>query len=68
MRKWEMLAAAKVKMSVSKKKKVNKNTYDISPIKSVIRKFLEVSLSSSAKQRRRNVQKKFAVRAKLLYF
>ena len=33
-RKWEMLAATKVKMSGSeKKKKVNENTYDISSIK-----------------------------------
>ena len=55
-RKWEMLAATKVKMSGSEKK-VNKNTYDISSIKRVTKKFLEVSRCSRAKQRQRNVQK-----------
>ena len=38
-------------------KKVNKNTYDISSIKRVTRKFLEVSHFSRAKQRQKNVQK-----------
>ena len=38
-------------------KKVNKNTYDISSIKRVTRKFLEASRCSRAKQRERNVQK-----------
>ena len=52
----------KVKMSGSEKK-VNENTYDISSIK----KFLEVSRCSRAKQRQRNVQKKCAARAKLLF-
>ena len=47
------------------RKKVNKNTYDISSIKRVTRKFLEVSRCSRAKQRQRNVQKKCAARAKL---
>ena len=47
-------------------KKVNGNTYDISSIKRVTKKFLEVSRCSRAKQRQRNVQKKFAARAKLL--
>ena len=52
-----MLAATKVKMSGSdKKKKVNRNTYDISSIKRGARKFLEVSRCSRAKQRQRNVQ------------
>ena len=37
-----MLAATKVKMSGSEKKKMNKNTHDISSIKRVTRKFLEV--------------------------
>ena len=36
---------------------MNKNTYDISSIKRVARKFLEVSRYSRAKQRQRNVQK-----------
>ena len=44
-----------VKMSDSEKK-VNKNTCDISSIKRVNRKFLEVSRCSRAKQRQRNVQ------------
>ena len=49
-RKLQMVAAIKVKMSNSEKK-VNKNTYDISSIKRVTRKFLEVSRCSRAKQR-----------------
>ena len=58
-----MLAATGVKMSDSGKK-VNKNTYDISSIKRVSRKLLEVSRCSRAKQR----QRKCAARAKLLFF
>ena len=46
-------------------KKVNENTYDISSIKRVTKKFLEVSRCSRAKQRQRNVQKKCAASAKL---
>ena len=46
----------KVKMSGSENN-MNENTYDISSIKRVTKKFLEVSLCSRAKQRRRNVQK-----------
>ena len=65
-RKWEILAATKVKMS--EWKKVNNNRYDISSIKRVTRKFLEVSRCSRAKQRQRNVQKKCAARAKLFFF
>ena len=42
------------------KKKVNKNAYDISFIKRVTRKFLEVSRCSRAKKQQRNVQKKCA--------
>ena len=56
----------KVKMSGSEKK-VNENTYDISSIKRVTKKFLEVSRCSRAKQRQRNVQKKCAAPAKLLF-
>ena len=56
----------KVKMSGSEKK-VNENTYDISSIKPVTKKFLEVSRCNRAKQRQRNVQKKCAARAKLLF-
>ena len=50
------LAATKVKMSDSEKK-VNRNTYNISSIKRVTRKFLEVLHYSLAKHRQRNVQK-----------
>ena len=49
------------------KKKVNEKTYDISSIKRLTKKFLEVSRCSGAKQRQRNVQKKCAARAKLLF-
>ena len=48
-------------------KKVNKNTYDISSIKRVTKKFLEVSRCSREKQRQRNVQKKCAAPTKLLF-
>ena len=41
-----------------RKKKVNRNTYNILPIKRATRKFLEVSLCSCAKQRHRHMQKK----------
>ena len=61
-----MLAATKVKVSGSEKKG-NKNTYDISSIKRVTRKFLGVLRCSRAKQQQRNVQKKCAARAKLLF-
>ena len=53
----------KEKMSGSEKKKVNENAYNISSIK----KFLEVSRGGRAKQRQRNVQKKCAARARLLF-
>ena len=62
-----MLAATKVKMSGSEKK-VNRTTYNISSIKRVTRKFLEVSRCRRAKQRQRNVQKKCAARAKMVFF
>ena len=48
-------------------KKVNENTYDFSSIKRVTEKFLDVSRCSRAKQPQRNVQKKCAARAKLLF-
>ena len=38
-----MRNATKVKLSGSEKKNVNRNTYNISSIKRVTRKFLEVS-------------------------
>ena len=56
----------KEKMSGSEKK-VNKKTYDISSIKRLTKKFLEVSRCSRAKQRQRNIGKKWAARAKLLF-
>ena len=45
---------------------MNGNTYDISSIKRVPKKFLEVLRCSCAKQWQRIVQKKCAARAKLL--
>ena len=48
-------------------KKVNENMYDISSIKRVTKKFLEVLRCRRAKQRQRNVQKKCAASAKLLF-
>ena len=48
-------------------KKSENNRYDISSIKRVTRKFLEVSRCSRAKLRKRNVQKKCAARAKLFF-
>ena len=47
--------------------KVNKNTYNISSIKRVTRKLLEVSRCSSSKQRQRNVQRKCAAHVKLVF-
>ena len=61
-----MLAVTRVKMSDSEKR-VNKNTSDIPSTKRANRTFLEVSRNSRAKQRQRNVPKKCAVRAKLLF-
>ena len=46
---------------------MNKITYDISSIKRVTRKFLEVSRCSRAKQRKKSEEKKFAARAELLF-
>ena len=55
----------KVKRKV---KKVNRNTYNISSIKHVIRKFqLVVSRCSGAKQRQRNVQKKVCCTCKGIF-
>ena len=58
----------KVKISGSEKK-VNENAFDISSIKrEAIRSFWKFKVvSSRAKQRQRNVQKKCAARAKLLF-
>ena len=46
---------------------VDEKTYDISSIKRVTKKILEISHCSRAKQRQRKVQKKCAARAKLLF-
>ena len=54
----------KVKMSGSEKK-VNENTYDISSVKRVTKKFLEVSRRSRAKQRQRNAHKKVCCTCKV---
>ena len=48
-------------------KKGNNSRYDISSIKRVTRKFLEVLRFIRAKQRQRNVQKKCAASGKLFY-
>ena len=47
------------------KNKVNKNTYDISSIKRVTRKFLEVSRCSRAKQRQRKKKSFFTLNSEL---
>ena len=57
---------SQVKMSGSEKK-VNEKTYDISFLKRVTKKCLEVSRCSRAKQQQINVQKKCASCAKLLF-
>ena len=64
--KWEMLAATIAMWKWAAVKKENGKTYDISSIKRVTKKFLEVSRCSRAKQQQRNVQKQCAARAKLL--
>ena len=46
---------------------MNNNKYDISSVKRVTRRFLEVSRCGRSKQRQRNVQKKCAARAKLFF-
>ena len=56
----------KARMSGSEKK-VNKKTYNISFLKCVTKKCLEVSCCSRAEQQQRNVQKKCASCAKLLF-
>ena len=61
-----MLVAIRVKMR-GRGKKVNRTAYNTSSIKRVTRKFLKVSSCSRAKHRQRNVQKKGAARAKLIF-
>ena len=50
---------------MSEWKKVDNGRYDISYIKRLARKFMEVSRCGRAKQRQRDVQKECAGRAKL---
>ena len=67
--KWEMLAATNAKWKwAAVKKSEQEHVCEISPIKLVTKKFLEVSRCSRAKQRQRNVQKKCAAPAKLFFF
>ena len=56
----------KVKMSGTEKK-VNEKTYDISPVKSVTKKFLRVSCCSRAKQRQRKCTKKVCCTCKVAF-
>ena len=67
-RKWEILAATKVKMS--EWKNVSNNRYDISSIKRVTRTFLKVSRCGRAKleQRQRNVQNKSLLYVQSCFF
>ena len=62
-----MLAATKVKICGSERKKNEQDMYDISSIKRVTRVFLEVSRCIRAKQSQRNVQNKCAASAKLFF-
>ena len=62
-----MLAASKVKISVSEEKKVNRNVYNISSIKRVLEgfwKFLVVVVQNNGKEM---YKKKCAARAKLFF-
>ena len=49
------------------KKRVNKNTYHISSIKRLTRKFPEISRFSRAKQRQKNVQKEVCCTCKVAF-
>ena len=62
-----MLAASKVKISVSEEKKVNRNVYNVSSIKRVLEgfwKFLVVVVQNNGKEM---YKKKCAARAKLFF-
>ena len=59
---------SKVKMSNERQwKKMNEKKYEISSTERVTKKFLIVSRCSRTKRRQRNVQKKSAARAKLVF-
>ena len=62
-----MLAASEVKMSRSEKK-LNRNTYDISPLKRVTREFLEVSRRSRATEATANKYTKNCAAGVKLFF
>ena len=62
-----MLATTKVQ-KISVEKKVNRNAYNISSIKRVTIRFLEVSRSSRVKQRERNIPKKSLLHVQKLFF
>ena len=62
-----MRAGTKVKMRGSEKRKVNKNTYDISSIKRITRKFLEVLRCGRAKQRQKKCTKKVCCTCKVAF-
>ena len=57
----------KVKKTGSEKK-VNENTFDISSIKRVTKKYLEVSRCSRAKQRQKKCTKKVCCTYKVAFF
>ena len=64
----EMLAATNQMQGENERpwKKVNENTYDISSILNVTKKFLEVSRCSRAKQRHKKYTKKVCCRCKVV--
>ena len=62
-----MLAATKVKMNGSEKNAKIKNRYDISSIKRVTRKFLEVSLCSGTKEQHKKCTKKVGCTCKVAF-
>ena len=65
-RKWEILAATKVKMS--EWKKVNNNRYDISSIKRVTRTFLDVSRCGRAETTAEKCAEKVCCTCKVVFF
>ena len=59
-----MLAATSVKMSDNEKKKVNKNTYEISSVKRVTRKFHVVVVQNNGKE----MYKKSVLHVQICFF
>ena len=66
-RNWEMLATTKVKMRGSKKK-VNGNTFKISSIKLVTRKFLQVSIVVVMQNNGKEMYKKSVLHVQSCFF